>query len=49
MEELSFDGSALEYGTLGGFELVEARGEEGAESRRDVDVVCRRRPSPASP
>ena len=40
VEQLSFDGSALEHGTLGGFELVEAGCEERAESRRDVDVVC---------
>ena len=49
MEDLSFDGAALEYRALRRVELVEAGGEERAERRRDVDVLASRRPSRASP
>ena len=48
VEELSFDGTALEHGALGRVELVEAGSEERTQSRRDVDVVVSPRPSRAS-
>jgi hypothetical protein len=41
VEDLALDRSTLEHGPLGALELVEARGEQRLEGRRDDDLVLR--------